>query len=377
MTELKTKHRGEPALNFLRAPDLPERIDAAIKDGSIGNIMESAKFLAVLISVGENSDYWKKELSVTPDDLRLLQKLTEIDGGSLDIFGQKTLKVLIDTIISQSMIFVDRIFPEDHNKPIISKDSIYEYSNRTAPRVSGEPDEFGIYEKGQPYDSVLTRYLHEYKDFIKKNKNTNAPLPLFEKALIGNDVLALDLDAISGNYEMFTVRPLKALMDSPKAFSIISKQAFAQRYIDAVEQPKALGMFVLMAITTAYSIRTKSTEYPENKEVYDQQSPLIDRLCGMGSSFRGNFLLSAKEFTINEFASNPLTVDELKAIPYLLGFHKEVYAEVKHNHGVHAQACAAKMRAAGHDVVADAIELNNPDKAVKPVRKHDDLSPGM
>ena len=380
MTELKTKHRGEPALNFLRAPDLPERIDAAIKDGSINEIMESAKFLAILISVGENSDYWKKELNVTPNDIRLLQKLTEIDGGNLDIFGQKTLKVLVNTIIQQSMIFVDRIFPKEGDAPTIPKDSIYESSDRALPFLKdGEPEEFGVYHKGQPFNSVVTEFRHQHKAFFIDQKFTDKPNPVLETPITRNDLVGLDFDAISGNYEMFTIKTVKSIMDSPKAFSEVSKKEFVTAYLEAAEQPRAIGLFSLSALCSVYAKNNKENpSLDRDNSILKKFGLLIDRFYNLKSeSFRGNYLFSAKEFTVNEFSSAPLTVEEIKALPFLVGLHKEIYAEVEHNHGVHAEACAAKMRSAGHELLAEAIELSNP-KVAKPVRKHDDdLSPGM
>lgn len=378
MTELKTKHRGEPALNFLRAPDLPERIDAAIKDGSINEIMESAKFLAILISVGENSDYWKKELNVTPNDIRLLQKLTEIDGGNLDIFGQKTLKVLVNTIIQQSMIFVDRVFPKEGDAPTIPKDSIYESSDRALPFLKdGEPAEFGVYHKGQPFNSVVTEFFQQNQELIKNQRFTGKPNPVCEAPITKNDLAGLDFDAISGNYQMFTAKAVKLIMDSPKAFSEVSKKEFATAYLKAAEQPRALGMFAIIALSNLYAKNTKGTTALEEFAAQETVGKLATKVWNISDSYRGQYLLSAKEFTVKEFAANPFTVEELKALPFLLGQHKEVYAEVKHDHAIHAQSCAEKLRSSGFGVAADVVLENAPEKAVKPVRKHDDLSPGM
>jgi hypothetical protein len=161
---------------------------------------------------------------------------------------------------------------------------------------------------------------------------------------------------------MFMEKPLKAIMSLSKAFSEVSRKDFSIAYLKAAEQPGALATFALVALGAV----SLSTGDELDKTKYTNL--LMEKLWGE----KGEFLISAKEFTVNEFASNPLTVDEIKALPFLLGHHQEVYAEVEHNHGAHAEACATKLRAAGYDFAADRILENRVQKVVKPARERDD-----
>jgi hypothetical protein len=177
---------------------------------------------------------------------------------------------------------------------------------------------------------------------------------------------------------MFTERAVKLIMGSPQAFSEVSKKEFATAYLKTVEQPRALGMFATIALSNVYSKTISGTTGPEQFAAQEVVGKLASRVWSLDTSYRGQYLLSAKEFTVKEFAAKPFTVEELKALPFLLGHHKEVYAEVKHDHAIHAQPCAEKLRSAGYEAAADVVLANAPEKAAKPVRKHDDdLSPGM
>lgn len=383
MTELKTKHKGEPALRFFREPDLYARIDAATDSGEINRILDSAKHLVELIHPNENNTYLKNELQVAPSDLSCLHTLLNaIDEDRLDEAGTKALKALSKAVIQQTLPLIDHRYFNGLPSPEIPASSIYSGKNAEVPNlIQGEPAEFGIYPAGQPFNSVVTSFFKKHKSFINERFASSKASPVLDTPITKMDLSGLAIDAVSGNYQMFTVKSVRYILNSPNAFTEVSKKEFANAYLNAVEQPQVIGVFALTALSSAYSLKHKENKQVNSlsEEMVAKFNLLISRAYNFAGDFhRGNFMFSSKEFTVSEFAQNPLTVEEIKALPFLTGLYNELYAEVEHNHGVHAEACAAKMRSAGHDTLADTIELNNPAKVTKPVRKHDDdLSPGM
>jgi hypothetical protein len=381
MTEYKTKHPGKLALDFLRGSKLHASLDAATDSGEINDVLVSAKHLVALMKTGENETYWKKELQTAPQDLPLLATLlTAIDEDRLDAAGSKALRALTKTIIGVTLPSMGNQF-NGLSLPEIPPNSIYSGKNpATSNLLDGEPAEFGIYPEEQSYNSVVSAFFIKNRKYITDQKRTNNPDPVLEVPITKKDLVGLEFDAVSGDYQMFSAKPIKCIMDSPNAFSEISRKEFVSAYLKAAEQPQTVGFFAMTALTSVYAKNIMETNNFEHQdEEMKKRGLFIDRIYNLKSdSFRGNFMFSAKEFTVNEFAQKPLTVEEIKAIPFLTGLYNEIYAEVEHNHGVHAQACADKMRSAGHDILAEAIELNIPARASKPVRKHgDDLSPGM
>ena len=262
-----------------------------------------------------------------------------------------------------------------HSEPLVPKGSIYVDVNASgqAPQ-NGEPPEFGIYPVGQPFKSVISEYIANYRNDKNRTTLNNRDIQDLGRSVTKDDLNGLGLDAISGSHEMFKSSFTSAFMSSKTHFSEVSKQEFATAYLKAAEQPAALGMFAYVALTAATALNKDRDKNPDNLRTVGVMASKIWN----SDEYRGQFLLSAKELTVNEFASNPFTVEEIKALPFALGQFKEIYAEVEHNHAVHAQSCADKLRSAGHDLTADAILDNLPEKTVTQARKHDDdLSPGM
>jgi hypothetical protein len=379
MTELKTKHPGEPALLFLRDRSIYARLDAAMDSGEINEVLESAKHLAGLIIPSENATYWRKEFEVQPLDISALRTLTQIDEDRLDAEGKKALKALIKALLEPALTVAGEQF-NGQPSPKIPADSMYYGLDQSQAHVTaGEPAEFGVYPKEQRHTSVVSEYSRANKDcwIIKAPHDYVRKLPELKRPISSYDLQGLAFDAVSGDFTIFTNKPVQAIMGLKNAFAEVSKKEFATAYLKAAEQPAALGIFAFTALSA------RSALMPSGEDRTKLLVGLSDRLWNMPTtSYRGDFALSAKEFTVNEFAANPLTVKEIKALPFLLGLHKEVYAEVDHDHAIHAESCSAKLRSAGYEFAADFIAdfalENQEEEVIKPKHKHDtDLSPGM
>ena len=73
MSMQTSHHRGAYALDFLRHPNLVDRLDFAIKSGEIVEVLESAKHLAGLITPSENASYWIKKYAIQSSDMSLIR----------------------------------------------------------------------------------------------------------------------------------------------------------------------------------------------------------------------------------------------------------------------------------------------------------------
>jgi hypothetical protein len=278
--------------------------------------------------------------------------------------GQKALMTLIKALLDPALTAAAKNF---NGAPPIKyeESSFYNGLDQTKVHLTpGEPEEFGIYPKEQRHQSVVSAYASSNADCLTPTERGGyvRKLPELKRPINSYDLQGLNFDAVSGDFTMFKNNAVKAIMSLRNAFSEVSKKDFALAYLKASEQPRALATFAFVALG-AVSLSTANDH---------EKTRLTGLLMGRLWSKKGQFLVSAKEFTVNEFASNPLTVDEIKAIPFLLGLHQEVYAEVEHNHAVHAEACATKLRTAGYEFAADRILDNLVQKVVKPNRTRDD-----
>ena len=364
MSMQTSQHRGAYALEFLRAPDLSARLDIAIENDVIVDILESAKHLAGLITPSENASYWIKKYEIQPSDMSLIKELTKVDEDKLSNKGQKTLMTLIKALLDPALTAAAKNF--NGAPPIkIEQSSLYHGLDQSKAHLTpGEPEEFGIYPREQRHRSVITEYVTANADCFKAVAMGGyvRKFPDLKRPINSYDMQGLSLDAVSGDYTMFKDKALKTVMSLPNTFSEVSRKDFSISYLKAAEQPRALAAFALVALGSV------SMSTPDEYEKQRFMALLKGKIWG----HKGEFLISAKEFTVNEFASNPLTVDEIKALPFLLGQHQAVYAEVEHNHAVHAEACVTKLRTAGYDFAADCIIENQVQKVVKPTRERDD-----
>jgi hypothetical protein len=258
------------------------------------------------------------------------------------------------------------------SKPLIEPGAIYLGVNASgqAPQ-NGEPPEFGIYPIGERFVSVVSEYIADHRNDKGRTTLNAALIQDIGRPITKDDLNGLSLDAVSGSHDLFKSIFMAAFMNSKSGFSEVSKQEFATAYLKAAEQPAALGMFSYVALTSAIAL---------SKDKTNDAMTIVGKMASKiwnSDEYRGEFKLSAKEFTVNEFAANPFTVEEIRALPFVLGQFKEIYAEVEHNHAIHAQACVGKLRSAGYDLAADVILENFPEKAAKPVSKHDEPGFGM
>jgi hypothetical protein len=278
------------------------------------------------------------------------------------------------------------------NAPAPAK-TIYEGLDPTKDlsRVNGDPI-FGFHPKIHDVPkSFLFDYAHsdrsgkgDHKDPISK-----LPYPQYDRAVTLDDIAGLQKAAANQEIFITSKRLSAAVMNSTRAFPEISKQDFAKAYVAAIQQPQCAGFYAVIAmgrhVVNARESAgigfggvnvAKREEYPElNKQV----SELASVAYNHANSNPSNFLMSGQYFRAGDWEKAPLTADEILAMPFVLGEIPEVYAEVEHDLGRHAESCAKKLESAGYPEIAAYITQKFELDAVasKPQRKHEDPGFGM
>lgn len=147
-----------------------------------------------------------------------------------------------------------------------------------------------------------------------------------------------------------------AILNSKTAFDEgYSKQQFAKAFVASVEQPGAAGGFALFEIARG-GIKTHKMRISAG-EVTDE---------GIGHKYadsiyadRKGYLVSAAEFRVGIFKENPLTADEVKAIPFLIGLSSKIYELAGVDHSKHAKSVAKKFADAGLNYESNLITDKN------------------
>jgi hypothetical protein len=279
------------------------------------------------------------------------------------------------------------------NVPAPAAKTIYDDLDPTQDlsRVNGDPI-FGFYPKPEAKTkSFLLEFAKAPEHWKSSEAHSTVPYPEFDRAITSADIENLTKAAASQEVFASSPRLSAAVMGSTKAFTEITKQEFAKAHIEAIQQPQCAGFFAVVAMgrvlkDLSQSFGHNSITSPGNFAARTAHPELLTQI-GLLASVAYNlkvanpsdFLMSAQFFRANEWEKAPLTAEEVLAIPFVLGELAEVYAEVEHDLGRHAESCAKKLESAGYHDVAAYIhkDLALKAEASKPQRKHEDPGLGM
>lgn len=245
---------------------------------------------------------------------------------------------------------------------------------------------------GDPFFGVYTKPVIEQYKFVesknyewKKDPNVKRGLsPVKFNLPIGQDDLKLLKDSLSmQNTLLFNPGVIRAVSNSLEAFVGVSKKEISQAFFEGFQTPQGTVYSALCAMTALSMPSVKDASLAEATEVSRLATIAYGLVTAEREGARG-FCISAQEFRSGDFESNPLTADEIKAIPYLSGFYDEVYAnagvDLADVHAPHAASIAKKFQDAGFPVLANAFaKKNNLELQVeRPARKNDlDDGPGF
>lgn len=135
-----------------------------------------------------------------------------------------------------------------------------------------------------------------------------------------------------------------AIMFHQQNMSVYLKQRLADGHFSAMQQQECLGNVAMEAISKAIS------------KPWGEESVESRLITSLRDKQRKGYLIPADEFRSGIFSDNPLTNDELKALPYLLSQYKEVYGRVAHDLEQHADNCIKKLTFAGCEIAAVMIQ---------------------
>lgn len=158
---------------------------------------------------------------------------------------------------------------------------------------------------------------------------------------------------------------IRFIGSSPVAFTgDVSKDQFLISIIDAIQQPEVAGFYAHVSLALVYG----------ELEPSDSRSEMLGKIS--------NFIYemgekpSGQSFTQGDFASTPLTAEEIRAIPYATGYLPEAYDLVEHGLEKHSRAVARKLASAGMNLQAETVLRRTEEVPVtKRTRAHEDDSP--
>lgn len=157
-----------------------------------------------------------------------------------------------------------------------------------------------------------------------------------------------------------------AILSADKAFDRgYSKAQFAKEFVSSVEQAGAAGGYALYELgkraAYAYKINTGADESYLN---------FVQKYASIFYAQRYDHLISAAEFRHGIFKENPLTADEVIAIPFLVGSSPKIYELAGVDHSKHAKSVAKKFADAGLDFESNLISDVAMERMVKIKSKH-------
>lgn len=256
--------------------------------------------------------------------------------------------------------------PATKEKPHYSTD-IYRESVLHNPVKPGE-EIFGFFKRPVhprfDLESIQIKTIHNYiHDGVKAIHQ-----PYLE---FGGEVsvsLIETLTDLAARQEITLLGAVRAILKSETAFEHVSKQDFSRAMIAAIQQPECAGYYAFNAIGRKYADIQKNAPLTFI-ETDVTGARLSDILIITG---RSGFMLSGEEFRTGVFEAEPLTADEIKAVPYLMGVVQDLYATAGVDYSAQLKSTARKLASAGFETEANLmidVDVERRLKASKPTRR--------
>jgi hypothetical protein len=299
------------------------------------------------------------------NDARLMKRMEDFELGRTDIFGNNLHKNgLISTIADKAKPFFEKLFntkSAQSNIPAsttrVTKNGIYDGFDTTMehPNAHGEPF-FGLYLRVKGVDSPFSdpdRYEYAAAD----SEYAGTPL-LYLHKIEESDLDAMRARLNNPGWNMFSEKHLKAILNSLSDTTPITRKEFANEFVAAIQTPQAATFMAAAAlsVTAPKSAYNGLRSAEPTRSIFTEAEWLSQIATG---STHGNYAIEfsvcAQIFRVDDFAKNPLTEDEIKAIPALAGFYAEAYEEAGQDHSAHALSVTNKLREAGFPGVSAEI----------------------
>ena len=148
-------------------------------------------------------------------------------------------------------------------------------------------------------------------------------------------------------HKPITDNAYQAIMSSKVAFSgEVSKKTFAEALIKATQDVRCVGFYAIALITRCTIPATENDDSAMDR--------IYKLFYGAGNSpiyARSGFALKS-----GPFADDPLSIEDMKAVPYLLGYLPDLYVTVGLNYDHMAKVVAKKLLNAGFVEAARLIK---------------------
>jgi hypothetical protein len=288
----------------------------------------------------------------------------DMELGRTDTLGNKLHKNgLISTLADKAKPFFEKLFNPKPNAEVEAKQRGIFYGFDTTmnhPNANGEPF-FGLYLRASKYThnpfSEPLRYEYPAAD----SEYAGTPL-LYLHKIDESDLDAMRASLNNPGFSMFSEKNLKAILNSLSDTTPITRKEFVSAFVDAIQTPQAATFMAAAALslTAPKSEYNGLSFYEPVRSIYTERDWLSQMATGSTfGNYAMEFVPSAQIFRVDEFAKNPLTEDEIKAIPALTGFYAEAYEEAGQDHSAHALSVTNKLREAGFpEVAAEIAKLN-------------------
>ncbi len=170
------------------------------------------------------------------------------------------------------------------------------------------------------------------------------PAP-FERAITQQDLN--ELVVALAYQETIPVRYIDSIMSSKIAFSEeISRKDFSKAFIDGIQQVECAGFYGMMAMAVA------------TQRAFSRSPVVIDRYLGILNSMKsGSYCFSGAYFKCGHFEKNPLTPDEILALPYLFDYAKDLYNLLGISFESHRESVVNKLLDAGFEEEASILKV--------------------
>jgi hypothetical protein len=244
------------------------------------------------------------------------------------------------------------------------KTSIYADEALIGAQVKLGEEVFGFYKRGAAARISYIEELWSHEE-VFDGKPTGTRTQMFYDGVVTQEVID-NLTSLASRQLISFIHALEVILKSPTAFKKIPKEAFCIAMANAIQQPSCAGYYAFNALAK------KVTGERRHYEIKDKTTlEVIDRLTQVcyQNDCRGIFLLSGEELRTGVFKADPFTSEEIKAIPFLLGFLPEVYACAGQNYSACRDSCARKLNSAGFTTEANLIQDVAVEKLIKPKTK--------
>lgn len=189
-----------------------------------------------------------------------------------------------------------------------------------------------------------------------------------------------DLTTLASRQEMKLFDMIRAVLKSETAFESISRKEFCSAMVEAIQQPICAGYYAFNAIGRKFADIRRTTPDSALDNDFHRVGGRMSEIITLAP--RSGFLLSGEEFRTGAFAAAPFTVDEIKAVPFLMGVVDDLYATAGLDYSAHVKSAAGKLVSAGLKTEANwmyDVDVQRHMKAdIKPPRRvHDNDGPSL